>query len=152
MRALPDGFELTFTQPIDKASAVDGSFKMDAYTYIYQKAYGSPEVDPVKPKVTVASVAEDGKSLKLKVEPLTKGHVHELHADGLKVAGRTRAFASAGLLHAERNPALRPGTSPAPDDASDTISSVSAVDTRPEGRVGVLLGLCLSRGRLVGTH
>jgi glucose/arabinose dehydrogenase len=94
MRALPDGFELTFTQPVDKASAVDGSFKMDAYTYLYQKAYGSPEVDPVKPKVTVASVAEDGKSLKLKVEPLTKGHVHELHADGLKVAEGGH-----GLLH-----------------------------------------------------
>jgi len=86
MRALSDGFELTFTQPIDKASAVDAAFKMEAYTYLYQKAYGSPEVDQVKPKVTIASVAEDGKSLKLKIEPLTKGHVHELHAEGLKAA------------------------------------------------------------------
>lgn len=94
MRALSDGFELTFTQPIDKASAVDSAFKMEAYTYLYQKAYGSPEVDQVKPKVTVASVAEDGKSLKLKVEPLTKGHVHELHADGIKAAE-----GGFGLLH-----------------------------------------------------
>jgi glucose/arabinose dehydrogenase len=94
MRALSDGFELTFTQPIDKASAVDAAFKMEAYTYIYQKAYGSPEVDQVTPKVTVASVAEDGKSLKLKIEPLTKGHVHELHADGLKAAE-----GGLGLLH-----------------------------------------------------
>ena len=94
MRALPEGFELTFTQPVDKASAVDAAFKMEAYTYIYQKAYGSPEVDQVKPKVTVASVAEDGKSLKLKVEPLTKGHVHELHAEGLKTTE-----SGFGLLH-----------------------------------------------------
>lgn len=84
MRAKNDGFELTFTKPLDKATAVDASFKMDAYTYIYQKKYGSPEVDKVTPKVTVASIADDGLSLRLKVEPLTLGHVHELHAEGLK--------------------------------------------------------------------
>ncbi len=84
MRARPDGFELTFTEPIDPATAVDASFEMEAYTYIYQKAYGSPEVDQVKPEVTVAKVADDGKSLVLKVEPLTKGHVHELHVKGLR--------------------------------------------------------------------
>ncbi|NNE91462.1 MAG: hypothetical protein HKN23_07430 [Verrucomicrobiales bacterium] len=84
MRAKPDGFELTFTKPIDKSTATRDSFKMDAYTYIYQKAYGSPEVDKVQPKVTVTSVADDGKSLRLKVEPLTKGHVHELRSEGLK--------------------------------------------------------------------
>lgn len=94
MRATPEGFELTFTQPIDKASAVDESFKMEAYTYIYQKAYGSPEVDELEPKVSVASVAEDGLSLKLKIEPLTKGHVHELVAEGLK-----NAETGHGLLH-----------------------------------------------------
>lgn len=94
MRTLPDGFELTFTRPFDPATAVDASFKMEAYTYIYQKAYGSPEVDAVEPKVTVASVAADGLSLKLKVEPMTKGHVHELHADDLKAAEGGH-----GLLH-----------------------------------------------------
>lgn len=94
MRALGDGFELTFTKPVDRATAVDASFKMEAYTYIYQKAYGSPEVDQVSPRVTVAAVAEDGLSLKIKVEPMTKGHVHELHSDGLKsVEG------GHGLLH-----------------------------------------------------
>ncbi|MDF1657573.1 MAG: hypothetical protein P1U58_08165 [Verrucomicrobiales bacterium] len=94
MRALSGGFELTFTKPIDPTSATDASFKMEAYTYIYQKAYGSPEVDQVTPTVTVTSVAEDGLSLKLKVEPLTKGHVHELHAEGLTEEG-----AGNGLLH-----------------------------------------------------
>lgn len=84
MRALPDGFELTFTKPVDPESATDGSFSIKAYTYIYQKAYGSPEVDHVEPKVSVASVAADGLSLRLKVEPLTRGHVHELEAKGLR--------------------------------------------------------------------
>jgi len=94
MRALADGFELSFTRPVDKSSAVDASFRMEAYTYLYQKAYGSPEVDPVKPSVTISSVAGDGLSLRLKVEPLTKGHVHELRAEGLK-----SAEGGHGLLH-----------------------------------------------------
>lgn len=94
MRATPDGFELTFTKPVDKASAVDASFTMQAYTYIYQKAYGSPEVDQVAPAVSVASVADDGMSLRLKVDPLTKGHVHELASAGLKTAEGGH-----GLLH-----------------------------------------------------
>lgn len=89
MRARPDGFELTFTEPIDPASATDTAFSMEAYTYIYQKAYGSPEVDQVKPKLAVAGVAADGRSLRLRVDPLTKGHVHELHLPGLRsAAGR----------------------------------------------------------------
>lgn len=96
MRALSDGFELRFTQPLDKSTAVDASFQMEAYTYIYQKAYGSPEVDQVKPKVTVSSISDDGLRMKLKVEPLTKGHVHELHAKGLKASEGGH-----GLLHPE---------------------------------------------------
>ncbi|MCB1234990.1 MAG: hypothetical protein KDM91_07950 [Verrucomicrobiae bacterium] len=86
MRARPDGFELAFTEPVDPATAVGTSFEMEEYTYIYQKAYGSPEVDQVTPKLTVTGVAKDGKSLRLRVEPLTKGHVHELHARGLRSA------------------------------------------------------------------
>ena len=94
MRATPDGFELTFTKPIDPESAKDESFSMKAYTYLYQKSYGSPEVEKVTPSVSVTSVADDGKSLKLKVTPLTQGHVHELESKGLRSAEEGH-----GLLH-----------------------------------------------------
>ena len=85
MRAKPDGFELTFTHSVDAATAgnVD-SYKMTTYTYIYQSSYGSPEVDHTEPVVKEAIVAEDGKSVRLVVEGLQRGHVHELHADGIR--------------------------------------------------------------------
>ena len=67
---------------------------MSAYTYLYQSSYGSPEVEKVTPTVSVESVAADGKSLKLKVSPLTKGHVHELASKGLRSAEEDH-----GLLH-----------------------------------------------------
>lgn len=94
MRAKADGFELTFTQPVDPATAGDpASYSMRAFTYIYQAEYGSPEVDDVLPKISAASVAADGKSVRLTIDPMTKGHIHELHLDKVKSAG------GSALLH-----------------------------------------------------
>ncbi|MEM7011820.1 MAG: hypothetical protein AAF585_10085 [Verrucomicrobiota bacterium] len=85
MRAKPDGFEVTFTMPVDKETAAAAeSYSMEAWTYLYQKGYGSPEAEKIQPKVTVSSVSDDGKTLRLKVEPMTKGHVHALKLDGVK--------------------------------------------------------------------
>jgi len=87
MRVLPDGFEITFTHPVDAAIASDvKSYAMREFTYAYREEYGGPEVDEVLPKITVAKVATDGKSVRLRIEPLTKGHIHELHLDGVKSA------------------------------------------------------------------
>jgi glucose/arabinose dehydrogenase len=94
MRAKPDGFELTFTDKVDPSAAADPkSYKMSTYTYIYQAAYGSPEVDGTSPVITKAEVAADGKSVRLIVDKLQEGHVHELHLDGV------RSAAGQPLLH-----------------------------------------------------
>lgn len=92
MKAKPDGFTLSFTDPIDPATAGKiESYKLETYTYIYQGAYGSPEVDQTKPMITKVEVADDKKSVRLFVDKLQEGHVHELHlpgvtnADGLKL-------------------------------------------------------------------
>jgi hypothetical protein len=85
MRAKPDGFELTFTQPVDVKTAADlKSYSMREFTYAYREAYGGDEIDEILPKITVAEVAADGKSVRLIISPLTKGHIHELHLDGVK--------------------------------------------------------------------
>lgn len=85
MRLRPDGFLLTFTEPVDAETASNlNSYKMQTYTYIFQAGYGSPEVDHTEPKIVAATVNEDRKSVHLKVEGLQRGHVHELHADGLR--------------------------------------------------------------------
>ncbi len=87
MRARPDGFELVFTAPVDPKTAGDpASYGMEAWTYLYRKAYGSPEVDQATPKITGATVAEDGKSVRLVIEGLVKGHVHQLTANGVRSA------------------------------------------------------------------
>ena len=87
MRAKPDGFELTFTQPVDPRTAGDlKSYSMTTYTYIYQASYGSPEVDHTTPTLKQAVVSADGLSVRLIVDGLQEGHVHELHSDGVTSA------------------------------------------------------------------
>ena len=84
MRARPDGFLLTFTQPVDRASAgALSSYDMKSYTYIYRSDYGSPVVDPSKPTIKSVTVAADGLSARLVVNGLVKGNIHELSCDGV---------------------------------------------------------------------
>jgi hypothetical protein len=85
IHAKPDGFELTFTEPLDPVTAANpASYKAEAWTYIFQSSYGSPEVDRVTPKIDSASVGADGRSVRLKITPLTKGHVHLIELPGVK--------------------------------------------------------------------
>ena len=87
MRARPDGFDLRFTAPVDPITAANpASYSMRAFTYIYRAEYGSPEVDDVLPKITGAELNHDRQAVRLRIDRLTKGHIHELHLDGVKAA------------------------------------------------------------------
>lgn len=84
MNAEPDGFTLHFTEPVSGTAADPASYSMDAWTYIYQSKYGSPEVDQSTPKITSATLSSDKKSVRLKIDGLIKGHVHHLTAKEVK--------------------------------------------------------------------
>jgi len=85
MKARSNGFELTFTERVDPASALDlASYQMEAWTYIYHEKYGSPEVDRSTPVVKKAQISEDQLRVTLEVEGLVKGHIHQLNASGLR--------------------------------------------------------------------
>jgi len=87
LRAKPNGFEVTFTQPCDKATAENiESYTIETYILKYQSTYGSPEVDQTKPKITSVKVADDKMSARLVVDGLVEGHIHELHFPGVKNA------------------------------------------------------------------
>ena len=87
MKAKPDGFELVFTSPVDRSTAENlDSYKLGTYTYIYKASYGSPEVDHTTPTIKSATVSPDGKTVRLKIDGLQRGHIHELHAEGLRSA------------------------------------------------------------------
>ena len=96
MKAQPDGFLLSFTQPVDKTAAEKpDSYKMDAWTWAFRAEYGGPEVDHFAPVVKVAEVSGDGLSVRLHIEGLVKGHVHHLKSPGVRSAD------GLPLLHAD---------------------------------------------------
>jgi len=96
MRALPDGFLLRFTHPVDREKAEDpNSYRMTSYTYKYQPKYGSEEIDTKEPAVLSATASEDGGTVRLEVEGLRRYYVHELHAEGV------RSVSGEPLLHSD---------------------------------------------------
>ncbi|MSR65753.1 MAG: hypothetical protein EXS24_00050 [Pedosphaera sp.] len=87
MKAKPDGFEFSFTQPVNAESAARSeSYAIETYTYIYHASYGSPEVDKTAPKIKEVRVSPDKKSVRLIIDGLVEGHVHEMHLPGVRSA------------------------------------------------------------------
>jgi hypothetical protein len=85
--AAPDGFVVTFTKPVDRVRAAEvASYRMATFTHVFQKFYGSPEVDQTVPVVRAAEVSDDGRQVRLRVVGLVEGHVHELHLPGVRSA------------------------------------------------------------------
>jgi hypothetical protein len=87
MSATVDGFEVTFTEPVDAAAAANvANYSMDAWTYILQSSYGSPEVDKATQKITAAVVSADKMKVRLSVDGRVQGHVHHLQLNNIKAA------------------------------------------------------------------
>ena len=96
MRAIAGGFELEFTLPVDAKLAADpATYRMSSYTYELHEEYGSAKMDE-KPLVPVPTLV-DPTHVRLALEGLRAGYVHELHCDALKAADgapalHTRAY------------------------------------------------------------
>lgn len=85
MRVRPGGFDLEMTRAVDPASATNvASYAMASYTYRYHSTYGSPEVDKKTHTIKSAEIAPDGKTVRLSIDDLRKGYVHELSVAGVR--------------------------------------------------------------------
>jgi uncharacterized cupredoxin-like copper-binding protein/glucose/arabinose dehydrogenase len=85
MRAQSNGFELEFTMPVNKKQAADpGLYSITGFTYLYHKTYGSPIINQQPCPVVKSEVSEDGRRVRIYVEGLREGYIHELHVNGLK--------------------------------------------------------------------
>ncbi|GIX04849.1 MAG: hypothetical protein KatS3mg114_0718 [Planctomycetaceae bacterium] len=96
MQALPRGFRFRFTQPIDaEAARRPESWRLQAYTYIYQAAYGSPEVDFFTPEIETLTPHDDQLGVDLLLREIKPGLIYEVVAHGV------RSQQGEPLLHAE---------------------------------------------------
>lgn len=85
VRAMPDGFEIEFTLPVDKKSAEDlASYSVEGFTYKYHAVYGSPTVNEIKCPVKGVKVSEDGLKARIIVDSLRMDYVHNITLDGVR--------------------------------------------------------------------
>jgi hypothetical protein len=80
----PDGFDLTFTRPVDPESLGKQPVAVSSFTYVYNSNYGCPEIDPRSEPVSDATLSKDGTTLSVPVGNLRKGRVYEFRLDGPK--------------------------------------------------------------------
>ncbi len=85
VRALQDGFEITFTRPLDRRRAEDAAlYRIASYTRIPTPAYGGPDVNRRVEPARSVEVAAAGDSVVLKLaQPLRTGYVYEFHLGAL---------------------------------------------------------------------
>jgi cytochrome c551/c552 len=85
MKATPDGFEVEFTKPVNKATAADfKNFQIRSFIYKYQPVYGSPTVDEKFLTVKGLKVSDDGLKIRMLVDGLREHYIHELKVNGVK--------------------------------------------------------------------
>lgn len=85
VRAMPDGFEIEFTRPADRATAEDvAQYTVSNYTYKYHPVYGSPMVRTGGNPVLGARASADGLRVRIVVDSLRTGHVHHIRAEGVR--------------------------------------------------------------------
>ncbi len=85
VRATPDGFEIEFTKPVNKATAADfKNYQVRSFIYKYHPVYGSPPVGEKFLNVKGLKLSDDGLKVRLLVDGLRDHFIHEIKADGVK--------------------------------------------------------------------
>lgn len=102
VHARPDGFELIFTEPVNREFAGDpDSYFVSQFNYRHHQEYGSPEFDhDGKPgsattiAISAAEVSADGRRVRLRLIGWKPGYVTRVVASGLESV-------NGSLLHSE---------------------------------------------------
>ncbi len=85
IHATADGFEIEFTQPVDKTLASDpDNYTITGFLYKYHPVYGSPVVNEKVHLVHAAVVSKDGLTVRLVADSLRENYIHEIKVDGVR--------------------------------------------------------------------
>jgi hypothetical protein len=79
-----DGFELTFTEPVDPALGANAeSYQVKHYYYPYSHQYGSSQKDITRVPVTQAARSADGLKVRLTLGEMQAGKIYQMDFVGL---------------------------------------------------------------------
>jgi cytochrome c551/c552 len=85
VKAMPDGFEIEFTLPVDaKTAEVLDSYAGRSYLYKYHPVYGSPTVNEEKINIKGVKVSSDGMKVRVVTDNLRQYYLHEINVGGIR--------------------------------------------------------------------
>jgi len=104
VKAMPDGFEIEFTQPADKKSAEDiASYSVESFIYKYHAVYGSPPVDNKKLTIKGIKLSADGMRARIVVDGLRKNYIHHIRLDGVRNTENAYSLVHPGVYYTLNN-------------------------------------------------
>lgn len=85
VKAMPDGFEIEFTLPVDKATAENlDSYYGKSFLYKYHPVYGSPTVKEEKLNIKGVKVSDDGLKVRVVVDNMRQYYIHQFDVPGIR--------------------------------------------------------------------
>ncbi|MGC0208049.1 family 16 glycoside hydrolase [Streptomyces levis] len=77
MRAVPGGFDLTYTQPVSEETAAQlaARYRVEQWRYTPTADYGGPKIAEERLAVRSATLSDDGRTVRLRTDGLKPGHV-----------------------------------------------------------------------------
>ena len=91
MNLTADGFDLTFTRPVDEKTALDTSNY--SFTHYYYEYYKKDETEPIDKSIQVdvrhvpvtdITISDDGRKVSLSLDELKPGYIYELKLKNLQ--------------------------------------------------------------------
>jgi cytochrome c551/c552/glucose/arabinose dehydrogenase len=84
IKAKSDGFEFSFTQPVDVNSVKKAaSYAIRSYIYKYQHQYGSPIIELKNLKIKGVEVSADHKKVRISIDGIRQFFIHEFILKGV---------------------------------------------------------------------
>jgi len=80
----PDGFELSFTQPLEPTLAAEAArWRVQSYHYAYSQQYGAPQSDLTAVPVQQVAISADGLTARITLGALTPERIYQMDLIGL---------------------------------------------------------------------
>lgn len=88
VRAMPDGFEIVLTKPVDRDWLADvANYTVKQWRYEPTGEYGGPKLDSRELRVKRAIASESGRTVRLRIEGLQPGHCVYIRTDPTAIDG-----------------------------------------------------------------
>ncbi len=133
VRAMPDGFEVEFTMPVDTAMASDAAqYKVTGFNYKYHSEYGSPVINNKEIKIRGVVVSEDGLKARIVLDSLKEGDIYEIKLEDIRAAGGKSLLHDVGCYTLNQIPEGEKIQIAVKEEVHDHAAMEKQADKKPE--------------------